>query len=183
MARRQLLHDALRFAVEAHDGQARDGDYPLPYATHPVEVVANLRYVGNVVDEDILCAGFLHDVLEETSATEEEIERLFGKRVRELVVSVRREEPSTKQVAGLDKDGIYALRSRMLLDEIAAMSPESQTIKLADRLSNVVGVHATREGRKLKRYIEQTENLLRIIPRKVNPALWDAVKEEAAKEL
>ncbi|MGI8924340.1 MAG: hypothetical protein ACR2HJ_09945 [Fimbriimonadales bacterium] len=65
---------------------------------------------------------------------------------------------------------------------IAAISPESQTIKLADRLSNVVGAHATREGKKLKRYIEQTEKLLRIVPRKVNPALWDAVKREADKQ-
>ena len=172
----------MRFAVEAHSGQIRDGDSPLPYATHPVEVVANLRYVGKVVDDDILCAGFLHDVLEETSASQEEIERLFGRRVRELVVSVTRKEPTLKQTAGLDKEGIYALRSRMLLEEIEAMSPESQTIKLADRLSNIVGAHATKEGKKLKRYVEQTETLLRIIPRKVNPALWDAVKREAAKE-
>ncbi|MDQ2987327.1 MAG: HD domain-containing protein [Armatimonadota bacterium] len=173
------LEDALLYAVNAHRGQLRDGASPLPYVTHPVEVVANLRYVGRITDEDVLAAGFLHDVLEETSASPPDIESKFGRRVRDLVESVTRREPTTQETARLNADEIYALRSKMLLDEIAAMSPESQVIKLADRLSNVVGMHAARDGNKLARYVEQTRTMLGIIPEELNPSLWNAVRRAA----
>lgn len=173
------LEDALLFAVNAHHGQSRDGASPLPYATHPIDVVANLRYIGRITDEDVLAAGFLHDVLEETTVTAQDIEAVFGPRVRNLVESVTRREPTPQETAKFSAEEVYALRSKMLLDEIAAMEPDSQVIKLADRLSNVVGMHATRGGNKLARYIEQTRTMIGIIPEERNPRLWNAVRKAA----
>jgi (p)ppGpp synthase/HD superfamily hydrolase len=179
MARQATLHEALEFTVAAHAGQFRDGVAPLPYATHPTEVVANLRYVGGITDEAILIAGFLHDVLEETEMTAKEIEKAFGKSVRSLVESVTRYEPTDEERKGLTEDEVYNLRSDLLLEEIRRMSPEAQTIKLADRLSNVVGAKATKPRDKRDRYIEQTLKMLRIIPKSVNPELWIAVRKAA----
>lgn len=181
MTRTKFLESALKFAVRAHTGQTRDGDDPLPYVTHPIEVVANLRYVGGVTDQDMLAAGFLHDVLEECpSINSADIASRFGRRVSELVISVTRQEPAERDTRGLSPSEIYVLRSKLLLAEIAQMSEESQTIKLADRLSNLVGSAATRNEDKQERYVDQTRRMLRIIPESVNPALWDSVRKTAA---
>ncbi|CAN5478276.1 hypothetical protein BH11ARM2_BH11ARM2_39410 [soil metagenome] len=172
------LDAALRFMTEAHGGSEREGDDPLPYAVHPFEVVKNLREVGGVTDEEMLCAAALHDTLEDTDTQPEEIEKRFGTRVRELVEAVTREEPDAATREKLDKDALWALRSEMLLKEIGAMPPEGQTLKLADRLSNIRDAKRTKKGKKRERYVAQTVRILEIIPRKVNTALWEAVKAE-----
>ncbi len=170
------VDQALRMAAEWHGGAERDGADPLPYLTHPVEVMTCLRYVGAVVDEDLLCAAVLHDVLEETKVSPDELQKLFGLRPRELVQELTRTEPSTKETAGLSKDQVWELRSNMLLGEIAQMSSAAQQIKLADRLSNLREAARTKTGRKLTRYFVQTRQILITVPRSVNSGLWDAIQ-------
>lgn len=172
------LQEAVRWAVELHADQWRDGDAPLPYITHPIEVMAFLRHVGGVTDENLLIVAALHDVVEETDVTLAEVKKRFGKRVADLLNEVTREEPTDEQIQGMTKDEIWALRSGMLLEEIKRMSPDAQRVKLADRLSNVKGAHQTKTGKKLKRYIDQSHEILRIIKRDVNPGLWDAIEKE-----
>lgn len=162
---------AILFAAQAHAGQFRDGEDALPYIVHPIEVLTNLRVIGEVIDPKHLAAAVLHDVLEETTASEAEIEKLFGKSVLKLVKEVTRREPSEQEIAGLSKDDIWTLRSGILLSEIAAMGKKAQAIKLADRLSNLNEAARTRKGKKLQRYLSQTEEMLTIIPSSVNPPL------------
>jgi (p)ppGpp synthase/HD superfamily hydrolase len=169
---------ALLRSAEWHLGQERDGDHPLPYLTHPVEVLVNLRYVGGVTDPVQLCAAALHDVLEETSVQVDSIREQFGDEVATMVVELTRYEPSDVERAGLSPDEIWALRSRLLLEEIAQMSPRDQAVKLADRLSNLRESKRTKGKKKLDRYLGQTKEILRIVPREVNPGLWDAIKAE-----
>jgi guanosine-3',5'-bis(diphosphate) 3'-pyrophosphohydrolase len=164
---------AILFAAQAHAGQFRDGEDALPYIVHPIEVLTNLRVIGEVTDPKHLAAAVLHDVLEETTSTEEEIEKLFGKSVLKLVKEVTRREPTEEEVSGRSKDEIWALRSGMLLAEIAAMGKKAQAIKLADRLSNLTEAARTRKGKRLQRYLAQTEEMLAIIPRSVNPTLHE----------
>ncbi|MEQ1934336.1 MAG: HD domain-containing protein, partial [Fimbriimonadaceae bacterium] len=87
------LAKAIKFARKAHKGQWRDGEPALPYITHPVEVVNRLAYIGEVQDEDLLCAAALHDVVEETDVTVAQIEARFGPEVARIVSEVTREEP------------------------------------------------------------------------------------------
>ncbi len=171
------LTHAIDFAVAAHRGQYRDGDHPLPYITHPLDVLANLRYTGAVTDSDMLCTAVLHDVVEECGVSFDELELKFGARVRELVQELTRYEPNESERAGLTKDEIWELRSELLLKEISEMSPTAQAIKLADRLSNLSESKRTKLGKKFERYNLQTAKVLKIIPRKVNPGLWDALKK------
>lgn len=171
------LHRALKKAFKCHRRQDRDGEFALPYITHPVEVVNILRYEGKVTDEEILCAGALHDVVEECAEGDPEamlakIEKRFGPRVARIVREVTREEPDR---TGLSDEEVWQLRTHLMLEEIGRMSDEAKTVKLADRLSNVRNAIATREEEKLHRYIRQTQLILRAIDRSVCPPIWDLV--------
>ena len=80
----QLVCRAFEFAYQLHRGQMRaSGD---PYIAHPVAVAGLLRSLGG--DSAMIAAGFLHDVVEDTEVTVEEIEAAFGPEVRHLVEGV-----------------------------------------------------------------------------------------------
>lgn len=171
-----LLHEATLFAVKKHAGQDRDGQAPLPYANHLFEVVWNLRYIGGVIDEEVLCAGMLHDVIEECRVKPDALTQRFGRRVSDLVVEMTRSEPTKEESKGLAESAIWQLRSLMLLHDIQEMkTPDARRIKLADRLSNLRESMRTRTRAKHERYVGQTRDILAIIDRKVSPPLWDAI--------
>jgi (p)ppGpp synthase/HD superfamily hydrolase len=83
--RSPLTRDALAFANRRHAGQRRDVD-DLPFVTHPVEVACLLHEAG--YSDEVVAAGVLHDVLEDTDAEPSELETRFGSRVAELVAAV-----------------------------------------------------------------------------------------------
>ena len=171
------LEIAIAFAAESHQGQFCDGEIPLPYIFHPVEVAANLRNIGGIVDEDMLIAAVLHDTIEHGGVSVQDLELLFGQRVAALVNGVTREEPLPAQTDGLGPDEIWSLRANMLLTEIATkMSDEHHVIKLADRLANLKEARRSKKGKKLKRYLTHTEAILRVIPKETNLPLWKAIK-------
>ncbi len=173
-----LVMLALRVCVEAHEGQWRDGENPVPYACHPIEVMQNLRLIGEVTDQEILAAALLHDVLEETPVTLLDLRAAFPERVCELVREVTRREPTQEETTGMSKHEIWGLRTSILLDEIRGMSREAHLIKLADRLSNLREAKRTRSEKKLARYQLQTQWILELIPRDVCPSLMEAIEKE-----
>ncbi len=170
-----MLQAAIEIAAQAHADQWREGATPLPYVTHAIEVLINLRHVGNVTDPDMLCAAVLHDTVECGCMTLQQIEKGFGKRVSALVGELTRTEPTLTQTLGLSKDEVWQLRADMLVEEVAKMSPEAQQIKLADRLANFQEALRTKKGKKLARYITKTQRILAAIPRATNKPLWDAI--------
>lgn len=172
------LDAAILFAAKRHSGQRRDGTWGLPYITHPIEVLTGLRHVGEITDETMLCAAVLHDLIEETKTKPSEIRTRFGEEVSRLVVELTRREPSSEETEGLNKDQVWSLRSGILLAEIAKMGSQAQAIKLADRLANVHDARHSKESTKYSRYLVQTREILEIIPREVNPALWNAIQAE-----
>jgi (p)ppGpp synthase/HD superfamily hydrolase len=80
-----LTRDALAFADQRHAGQTRDLD-DLPFVTHPLEVACLLHEAG--YQDEVVAAGVLHDVLEDTDAERSDLEARFGRRVAELVEAV-----------------------------------------------------------------------------------------------
>jgi len=175
----QHLSRAIKWAAKLHLTQFRDGDHPLPYIVHPIEVLSNLRYVGGIEEESMLIVAVLHDTVEEGGTTLAKIQEKFGERVAALVEELTRYEPTESEKSGLTTDQIWQLRSDLLLAEIAKMSKSAQTIKLADRLSNVQEAYRSKSGKELTRYIDQTQRILTIIPREANPGLWDAIASAA----
>lgn len=174
------LHKAIRYAAKKHRFMDRDGDFPLPYITHPVEVVRHVRQLAGIVDEDVLCAAALHDLLEDTDVTLADVERKFGSRVAALVAEVTRRTLSPEETVGKSPDEVWSLRNDELMSEIDRMSPEAKVIKLADRLSNITEALKTRSGPKLRRYVEQTRQILQRIPRSTSPPLYDAIESALA---
>jgi len=181
-----VLEKAIKWARKKHDGSWRDGPSPLPYVTHPIEVLSILRYEAGVEDPDALVAAALHDVIEDTDATLDDVERKFGQGAASLVEELTRTEPTDEEVAGLSAAKVRDLRSNLLLADIAKMSKMAKVIKLCDRLSNLRNSRVTRPPDALRRYLEQTDRILEIVPRKVSPNVWDAVKalaEQVAREV
>jgi guanosine-3',5'-bis(diphosphate) 3'-pyrophosphohydrolase len=122
---RGLPRDAYEFASEAHAGQQRkDGD--LPYIAHPVEV-ARLLDAEGVADDEMLAATFLHDVVEDTDHTLDEIRDRFGAEVGELV-------------AAMTEDGSvepYEARKEHHRDQVEAAGTRPAMIYGADKLANL----------------------------------------------
>ncbi len=79
-----LVEEAAHFAVDAHAGMTRKGDSS-PYFLHPFEVASIAATMTD--DEEVLCAALLHDVVEDTPVTIEEVRERFGDRVAQLVLS------------------------------------------------------------------------------------------------
>lgn len=122
-----LLLDAIRFSDEKHAGQVRKGSGE-PYFSHPLAVsylVAAHKRSKHL--DEILAAAILHDILEDTDATFEEIARRFGP----LVASIVHELTS-------DREAIAKLgKKEYLKRKLLGISSYALTIKLADRLHNI----------------------------------------------
>lgn len=169
------MHKAIKLAAKAHKKQDRDGADPLPYITHPMDVLTAVRYDAGVRDEDLLCAAALHDVVEATGVALGEIERGFGKRVAQLVKELTREEPSHLPSS---EEELWAVRNELMMNEIDQMSDDAKLIKLADRYSNLR--HYAKPEEKKARYVEQSRAILARIDREICPALWDTIQDLVA---
>jgi guanosine-3',5'-bis(diphosphate) 3'-pyrophosphohydrolase len=168
-----IVHRALKVSVKAHRKDERDGEHPMPYSTHPIEVASMLRYVARVTDEEVLAAALLHDALEETKLKEDELLKEFGRRVTRIVKELTRREGD---YAGMPPEQIHEIRTQKMLEEIDRMSDEAKLIKLADRCSNLRLALATRAGQDLERYVWQTHLILDRIDRNVCAVIWDEIR-------
>jgi len=120
--RSPLTRDALGFAADHHAGQTRDID-SVPFVTHPVEVACLLHEAG--YSDEVVAAGVLHDVLEDTDVERSELEERFGVQVADLVASVS-DDPSIED----DIERKAALRL-----QVAKAGDDSAVIFAADKLS------------------------------------------------
>lgn len=171
-----LVHKALKKAVKAHKKQEREGEFPLPYVTHPVEVVSLLRYEGGVWDEEVLAAAILHDVIEECALSEKNLKKAFGERVADLVHQLTRHEPDR---GDMDEEAFQRARFEALLAGVDAMGLEAKMVKLADRISNLRAALCTRSGEDLAKYVDMSRQIRDHIPRETSPVLWDRLNSLA----
>ena len=123
------VDEAYRFAAEFHkDQKRRSGE---PYINHPVEVALILAHDLHM-DEDVICAALLHDTVEDTPATLDDLKVLFGETVTELVDGVTK-------LTSIEVDSMDAKQALNLRKMFLAMSRDIRVviIKLADRLHNM----------------------------------------------
>lgn len=116
---------AVRFATEAHHGTERRGK-GYPYIIHPMEAVSIVATLTN--DPEMLAAAMLHDTVEDTSATIEQIRELFGERVASLV---------QHETAPLPDDAPWRTRKEAQLAQLARAPHDSKVVALGDKLSNM----------------------------------------------
>jgi len=119
------LMAAVDFAAQSHRDQRRKCE-TLPYINHPVRVACLLAEVGGIDDLEVLQAGLLHDTIEDTTVTEEEIRARFGPRVAALVAEVSD-----------DQDLPEGERKRIQRETVPTLSPGARAIRIADKISNV----------------------------------------------
>ncbi|MDU6414160.1 HD domain-containing protein [Mixta calida] len=122
-----LEERARRFATEIHAAAGQRRKYTdEPYIVHPAAVVELVRSVTD--DENMLAAAWLHDTVEDTGATLEDIAQQFGPEVAELVSKLTdKKQPQAKN---------RAARKVAHFRHTADASPDAQTIKLADIIDN-----------------------------------------------
>jgi len=129
-----LLDRAIMFAVDAHSGMVRKRGNT-PYVLHPLEVAA---VAGTMTDDqEVLAASVLHDTVEDTPATIEDIEKNFGARVAALVAS----ETENKR-HGLPPEESWMIRKTESLETLKkAEDPGVRIMWLSDKLSNMRSFH------------------------------------------
>jgi len=139
----RLIFKALSFSAEKHKNQRRKGVDGAPYINHPIEV-CNLLISCNVADLNTLVAAILHDTIEDTDTTQEEIKGLFGNDILELVEEVTDDKSLPKQV-----------RKRLQIETGGKKSIKAKQIKIADKICNVTDImNSPPAGWSLERKIE-----------------------------
>ena len=130
MIDKKVISDATMFAIEAHGDQRRKyiGE---PSVVHPIHVADILEKEVEATTE-MIAAAILHDVVEDTPVTLRDIKEKFGYTIAEYVHYCT--NVSDKE------DGNRAFRKKMDADHFALGPPESQTIKIADLLSNAESI-------------------------------------------
>lgn len=144
---KDLLNRAYAFAQKKHEGQKRNSGEP--YFTHTLEVAKNCAILG--MDTETIASAFLHDTLEDTDATEEEILEHFGEQVLFLVKGVTK--LGKLKYRGQDRH-VESLRKFFVA---IAEDLRVLIIKLADRLHNVSTLEHVREDKRKRIALETIE--------------------------
>jgi guanosine-3',5'-bis(diphosphate) 3'-pyrophosphohydrolase len=121
-----LLLKALAFAAHKHRDQRRKDAEASPYINHPIALADVLVNEGGVTDVETLCAALLHDTVEDTATTHQELVDGFGSRIARIVAEVTDDKSLSK-----------AERKRLQVEHAALLSPEAKLVKLADKISNL----------------------------------------------
>ena len=125
----RLLDRAIVFAVRAHAGTERRGK-GFPYIVHPMEAVEIVATMTS--DQELLAAAVLHDTVEDTDTTVEQIRTEFGDRIASLVAS-----ESDIVVEGCSEEDSWHARKQAAIDRLARASHDAKTVALGDKLSNM----------------------------------------------
>jgi guanosine-3',5'-bis(diphosphate) 3'-pyrophosphohydrolase len=121
-----LLVKAMSFAAHKHKNQRRKGKDASPYINHPIGLAEVLVNVGNVTDINAICAALLHDTVEDTRTTREELTEIFGAEISDIVMEVTD-----------DKSLCKAERKQAQIDHAMHLSKQARAVKLADKICNL----------------------------------------------
>ena len=124
-----LLDRAIIFAVKAHHNTERRGK-GFPYIVHPMEAVEIVATITS--DQELLAAAVLHDVIEDTDVTVEELRAEFGNRIAELVHA-----ESDQFIEGISETGSWHDRKQAAINRLAAASYDAKIVAMGDKLSNM----------------------------------------------
>jgi len=156
----ELVRRAYGVAEVAHRGQKRDEG--LPYIVHPVRVAVTLPRDLDIYDSTLICSALLHDVIEDSPATREDIADEFGEEIARIVWLLTK----LKEVSLAD----------YLANIEAARGTGAATVKLCDRLDNLRFVECSPRHEKKRRYILTTEKYYLPMAARTNKYLYDELE-------
>jgi len=117
---------ASAFAAHKHRDQRRKGAEASPYINHPIAVANVLANEAQITDPVTLAAALLHDTIEDTDTTAEEIEAEFGREIAAIVAEVTDDKSLSKED-----------RKRLQIEHAQALSEKAKWVKLADKICNL----------------------------------------------
>ena len=123
---------AAQFAAEKHKSQRRKDADASPYINHPLALANVLATEGNIDNPDVICAALLHDTIEDTDTTAEELSALFGSKVASIVLEVTDDKSLEKHV-----------RKQRQVEHAPHISKEAKLVKLADKICNLRDILAS----------------------------------------
>ena len=124
-----LLDRAIIFAVKAHAGTERRGK-GFPYIVHPMEAVVIVSTI--TPDQELLAAAALHDVVEDTGISADDLRREFGDRIADLVVA-----ESDVSTEGVSEEDSWHARKRAAIERLSRASRDAKIVAMGDKLSNM----------------------------------------------
>ena len=148
-----LLLAVLKFAAHKHSRQRRKDLEATPYINHPIEVAEVLSRIGGITHLPTLQAAILHDTIEDTETSPQELEDYFGLEVRLLVQEVTDDKSLPKQE-----------RKRLQVEHAPNLSTPAKLIKIGDKICNVSEITPTQPAewplqRKLE-YLDWAEKVV-----------------------
>lgn len=123
---------ALNFSATKHRDQRRKDVEASPYINHPIALIDVLVNEGGVLNWDVLCAALLHDTIEDTETTAEELTKEFGRNITSIVLEVTDDKALPK-----------AERKLQQITHAARSSHEAKLVKLADKICNLRDILAS----------------------------------------
>lgn len=120
------LIKAIAFAADKHRNQRRKDAEASPYINHPIALSNVLANEGDIDDLTVLCAAILHDTIEDTETTEEELIRQFGREITGIVLEVTDDKSLPKEV-----------RKQLQIEHASSLSRQAKLVKLADKICNL----------------------------------------------
>lgn len=121
-----ILVKALAFASRKHSHQRRKDADESPYINHPISLISILVIEAQIHDPDVLCGALLHDTIEDTETTTEELTEIFGGAIATVVSEVTDDKSLPKQE-----------RKRRQIDHAPHLSPNARLVKCADKIANL----------------------------------------------
>lgn len=129
----ELLDRAIVFAVQAHHNTERRGK-GFPYIVHPMEAVEIVATITS--DQELLAAAALHDTIEDTDVTVEQLRKAFGERVAELV-HAESDQINGELFHGENEEETWHARKQAAIDRLAAATHDAKIVAMGDKLSNI----------------------------------------------
>ncbi|MEM5339841.1 HD domain-containing protein [Paraburkholderia azotifigens] len=126
-----MLIRATAFAADRHRNQRRKDAEASPYINHPIALADVLANEGDVADEAVLVAAILHDTIEDTETSMDELVAQFGREAAAIVAEVTDDKTLPK-----------AERKRLQVEHASAISGKAQLVKLADKICNLRDIAA-----------------------------------------
>lgn len=126
MSNLQLLFKALNYAAEQHKAQRRKGDDSVPYINHPIKVTTILTQFVSTPSDELIAASLLHDVVEDTDATIDDIKNMFGPVIASIVQEVT-DDKSLPKIESKQKQ----------IDNAPHLSINAKLIRICDKIANV----------------------------------------------
>jgi GTP diphosphokinase / guanosine-3',5'-bis(diphosphate) 3'-diphosphatase len=160
-----MVHRAYEVASEAHAGQTRDEGSP--YIAHPVRVAVSLVDELKVFSSKLICSALLHDVIEDSDTTREDVSKIFGEQIAEIVwLLTKLEEVSLREY----------------LSKIeAAADTGAPIVKLCNRLDNLRSIVYSPRVEKRRRLIRTTEELYLPLALRTNSYLHSELRHSLLK--